>query len=590
MHLLLHLSMHLSMLPDRAIAWANRLSERQLFWLVMGLTALVIFWGLGLRSPWPADEPRFAEIAREMVDSGQWLIPRRGGEFYPDKPPVFMWTIALFYKITGNLRVAFLLPSALCALITAALVFDLGRRFRNAQTGALAVILLLFAPQFLIQAKSAQIDAMIACWVTVGCYGLSRHFFERPNWGLYFTAWGFMGLGIITKGVGFLPLLMLIPIGLLALNKRHDFGPSLSWRCAAGPLVMLLVVAAWIVPMLMHVDQLDTAAAYAYRDNILLKQTAERYTDTWTHLNPWHYFVSNVIPVLWFPLPLIAIARWRELAENLKTRPLLMTWFVWVVLVILFFSASPGKRGVYILPALPVFALVLATAVSDWRSVRWLSIALTAVHLLLAVTLAAVMIMVWLDHPLLMDRLSDYNNDPDNLSLITAFIFSVALTWIASLILFWRSAADARLFVALMISFVLYSSLGYMALEPIRTPRDVLANTEEFLPVDSQLGLIAFKEQFILFSRLDVTHFSYLADPAEQERNAWRWQEEGSNRYLLVPDNLELTCFRADSAPVMGVAHRARWLILGREQRLAGCEAAIQRQQFTTQSPGRWLR
>ena len=71
-------------------------------WLV-GLTLIALFAGIGLRAPWPADEPRFAQVAREMVESGQWLFPTRGGEFYPDKPPVFMWLIALFYQLTGQL-------------------------------------------------------------------------------------------------------------------------------------------------------------------------------------------------------------------------------------------------------------------------------------------------------------------------------------------------------------------------------------------------------------------------------------------------------------------------------------------------------
>jgi 4-amino-4-deoxy-L-arabinose transferase-like glycosyltransferase len=151
--------------------------------LLLAFAAVMIFTGIGLRSPWPADEPRFAEVAREMVASGQWLIPMRGGEFYPDKPPVFMWSIALFYCLTGNLKIAFLLPNALCSLLTLGLVFDLGTRLWNQRTGAIAVFLLMLAPQFLIQAQKAQIDAMVACWITIACYGLIRHFFTGPAGG-----------------------------------------------------------------------------------------------------------------------------------------------------------------------------------------------------------------------------------------------------------------------------------------------------------------------------------------------------------------------------------------------------------------------
>lgn len=69
----------------------------------MVLASLVFLTGVGLRDPWPEDEPRFAQVAREMVQSGQWFFPTHGGEFYSDKPPIFMWTIAGLYWLTDNL-------------------------------------------------------------------------------------------------------------------------------------------------------------------------------------------------------------------------------------------------------------------------------------------------------------------------------------------------------------------------------------------------------------------------------------------------------------------------------------------------------
>jgi len=78
--------------------------------LMLLVAAAVLAAGMGLRDPWPADEPRFALIARDMALSGNWLIPYIGGVPYPDKPPVFFWLIGLAYLLTGSLRVAFLLP------------------------------------------------------------------------------------------------------------------------------------------------------------------------------------------------------------------------------------------------------------------------------------------------------------------------------------------------------------------------------------------------------------------------------------------------------------------------------------------------
>ena len=124
-------------------------------WWILGLAALLFLTGLGLRDPWPADEPRFAQVAREMVQSGQWLFPTRGGEYYSDKPPIFMWTIAGLYWLTDNMRLAFLLPSALCSLFTVWLVHDLARRLWSNTVAIHASLLLLATLQFVLQAKTA---------------------------------------------------------------------------------------------------------------------------------------------------------------------------------------------------------------------------------------------------------------------------------------------------------------------------------------------------------------------------------------------------------------------------------------------------
>ena len=172
------------------------------------VATVIIFAGIGVRDAWPPDEPRFALVAKEMVTSGQWLIPMRGGEIYPDKPPIFMWCIALFYLVTGSLSVAMLLPSAIASLITLALTYRLARALADEKTAIFSMLLLLLSPQFVIQAKFAQIDALVACFIWVGVYGFVRHFCIAKSWRWYYMAWAAMGLGIITKGVGFLPVLI----------------------------------------------------------------------------------------------------------------------------------------------------------------------------------------------------------------------------------------------------------------------------------------------------------------------------------------------------------------------------------------------
>src|SRR3546814_1317162 len=89
--------------------------EAWLFWI---LALLVRGAGLGLRDPWPSDEPRFALVAKHMVESGEWLFPNRGQALYSDNPPLCMWLQAAAYGLVGIWRVAFSSPSLLAALGT----------------------------------------------------------------------------------------------------------------------------------------------------------------------------------------------------------------------------------------------------------------------------------------------------------------------------------------------------------------------------------------------------------------------------------------------------------------------------------------
>lgn len=563
----------------------------RVLWLLLAFAAVLIMVGIGLRSPWPADEPRFAEVAREMVDSGQWLIPMRGGEPYPDKPPVFMWAIAFFYWITGDLEVSFLLPSALCSLLVVYLVFDLSARLWNVRIARNAALLLLLVPQFVVQAKHAQIDAMVACWITVGCYGLIRHFMAGPAWGWYFTGWAFMGLGIITKGVGFLPILMLIPVFWLMWRDRERLACPFTPACLLGPLVMLAVAALWLVPMVLYVDAQGSDLFLQYRDNILFKQTGERYANSWGHIQPWYYFITDVIPSLWFPLPLLLLAGLGSVRRAFKEDGTVFILLVWVVLVIVFFSMSPGKRGVYILPALPMLAVALSAALTGKTLGRWFRPTIGVIQAVLGGALIIVGALAWADLPKLVEKASDYSKDPAALHEAGSLLIVVGLCWLGSLWFLRRQHTLMRLFAALSLTWVLMSTWGYTILEPLRTPRNILANVEQILSDkdDPQIGLIDFKEQFLLFSKLDVTHFSYFSSLQNDERNAWLWMQEGDEHYLLLADSLPLECFRVKDGKPVGVAHRETWVLLTKAQMKPDCEAPSKRKQFTTPNPGRWL-
>ena len=345
----------------------ERRAARRPLLLLMGLALLVVGVGIGLRDPWGVDEERFLGVAMEMLQDGSWLVPHRAGEPYPDKPPLFMWVLALAYHVTGLPRLAFRLPGLLACLGCTLCVHDLGRRLWSRQGGLVAGLLFLATIQSSLVLRGGQTDALLILWTTLGLYGLVRHLTAGPAWGWYAVASVAMGLGVMTKGVGFLPLFLLAPYiygrwrGFRGLAPIAPTDP----RWLLGPLLLLATVAAWLGPLLVRVAGSEDPTLHGYARNLLVTQTVERMVAARQHREPFWYFLVEVIPVVWLPvvvgLPWLVPA-WRRRLTRGDGRLLLLLG--WIALVVAFFSLSRGKRSLYIYPALPALALAAAPTIA----------------------------------------------------------------------------------------------------------------------------------------------------------------------------------------------------------------------------------
>ena len=274
------------------------------FIVLLVLAGLSLLAGLGLRDPSPPDEPRFVLAARDMVETGQWLFPHRGIQFYAEKPPVFMWLQAAAFSLTGHWRIAFLLPSLLAALLTLWLSYDLTARLWGRQAGRYAALGLFVCLQFGLQAKRGQIDMVLVAMTTLSLYGVVRHLLRGPDWRWAWLGFFAAGLGTVTKGVGFLPVLVLLPWAALVWRNRQRprrVAPAAqAWRWCVAVLCFIAGAGVWVVPMLLAVYNSHDPAFQAYASEILFKQTGKRYADAWHHVQPFWYFLQ-VIATLWLP-------------------------------------------------------------------------------------------------------------------------------------------------------------------------------------------------------------------------------------------------------------------------------------------------
>lgn len=535
--------------------------------LLLGLGLIVLASGLGLRDPWAPDEPRFALIARDMLLSGDWLIPRVGDDLYPDKPPLFMWLIAAGTWLSGSLRVGFMLPSVLASFGVLCLVVDLARRLWDRNTAIAAGLVLLSTAQFPLQAHSAQIDATLSFWTTLSLYGLLRHLLLGPAWRWYLIGWTAAGLGVITKGVGILPLMVLLP-WIWARRRGWIASPGGSLRLwLAGPLCMLLAIGVWLVPMLIHTWGSADPDLAAYRDNILMKQTMERYARSWGHIQPPWYFITNVIPFLWLPAVLLLpwlVGRWRA-SLRARSGPMLLL-LAWIALVIFFFSATPGKRGVYLLPAVPAFALAVAPWVHELvarAGVRRLAFAFTGVVTLLCAGLA-------LFPPL--HALSDTGADAGALRWLFA---GWALAGAVGLVAF--RLARAQFGVVWMMAALMtgYGAVVFPLANDLRSGGNIPRAAEALLSADETLGLVRWKEQFLLHARRPLVHFGYRRNPEAAElADALAWLQQQPGRALVMRAQDLSPCVDPDRAVAVGFAHGLDWVLVRADALGGACEIA----------------
>ena len=324
----------------------------------------------------------------------------------------------------------------------------------------------------------------------------------------------------------------------------------------------------------------------AYRDNILFHQTATRYVNAWHHHKPWHYFITQVIPAMWFPLPLLLLVGWRQVAALWRQDVRIRILLSWALLVLLFFSFSSGKRGVYIYPALPVMAIVCAVLWSNMRltSRRWLSLGITALLLILLSAVLAVGVAGWLQ--LLPQKAKFAAYQPLIAELAPWLVLMAALSF-ALLFILRRGPLFWRLAIVVLANWLLVSAVFWPKLDPYRTPQAIMAKVELLLAPEAELGLVEFKEQFLVFAHRPVTQFSYLLPTEEQVKSAWQWQQQNANRYILLSTEATsaASCFDLDKAIDLGFAHREHWLLLSSSAALAHCDAPADFKMYQFQPP-----
>ncbi len=326
-------------------------------WLLLaGFCGFLFFFGLASFGLIGADEPRYGQVAREMLARRDWITPTLGGKPWLEKPPLYYWQAMLAYSIVGVSDWAARLPSAIDATLLVLAVYFSLRRFRNGvhldgalMTGSAAAIVGF--------ARAASTDMPLAAMFGVAM--LAWYAWYESNSKIWLAAFYVcMGLGVLAKGP-VAPFLAAVMVVIFAISKG-DY--RLIWRTLwiPGILCFCAVALPWYVAVQMKNPE--------FLRVFILQHNLERFgSNLYRHKQPfWYYLpVALISLVPWTVFVLAAFvetirAWWSEQREIFKTDSLNVFLIIWLVVPILFFSISQSKLPGYILPAVPAGTLLLA--------------------------------------------------------------------------------------------------------------------------------------------------------------------------------------------------------------------------------------
>lgn len=325
-------------------------------WLMFLLAALTIAWfgSLDHRRLIKPDEGRYAEIAREMAASGDWVTPRLNGIKYFEKPPLQYWATAAAFKAFGEHDWAARIWPATTGFLGILLAwFTAGRLFGPA-TGWLAASALASSFFYLVIGHLNTLDMGLCFFLQIALSGFllaqrgdaSRE--ECRNWML--LGWAGAALAVLSKGL----ISLVLPGATLVLYSAltRDFSAWRKLHMLPGAALFLAIAAPW--HLLASLQNPEFAHFYFVHEHF------ERFlTKVHGRVEPWWYFVPVLFAAAlpWSTLACHAVvAQWKDPGETGRTLRFLA---IWCAFTLLFFSASGSKLPSYILPILPAFALIV---------------------------------------------------------------------------------------------------------------------------------------------------------------------------------------------------------------------------------------
>lgn len=341
--------------------------------VLIAVTAALWFGTLGARKLTAPDEGRYAEIAREMAVSGDWVTPRYNSLKYFEKPPLQYWATALAYRAFGPSEWTARLWTASTGFLGVLLAgYTMGRLVSPA-TGIASSLVLAATPLWLVGSRVSSLDMGVSFFLQLAFSAFLLAFRTgagprtRSTW--MHVAWAAMALAVLSKGLIGIVLPGLVLGAYLVWTRQWFLLREL--RPITGAALFVAIAAPWFV--------IVSARNPEFAPFFFLHEHFDRFVQGNDRLGPWWYFLA-LLPLGFLPwllaLPLAQHAWLHGLGDRprnaLRLRAALL---MWALAILAFFTVSRSKLPGYILPAVPPLAMLagIGLAGAGWRAYREIS-------------------------------------------------------------------------------------------------------------------------------------------------------------------------------------------------------------------------
>jgi 4-amino-4-deoxy-L-arabinose transferase-like glycosyltransferase len=328
-------------------------SFKHLIVLIFFSSILYLIWldSYGLIDP---DEARYAEGAREMIETHNYLIPHLNYEPRINKPPLFYWLIVASFKIFGVNEFSARFPSALAAILVIFLTYFFLKSIKDKKIAFYSSIILLSSLQYLIVARISIIDSCLSLFILLCIYSFWRSYKNNSSPLLFYM---FSGIAFILKG----PVGLILPFFIILFFSifSKSFRPLKIFSNLKGWFIFFAISLPWyfILSYKMGVFNFFHFAYY---------ETWGRFGKGLIHKEPF-YFYLPVVFLGFFPWIIYFLSFLKKYREFLKDE-FIKFCFIWAIAIFIFFSICHTKLATYILPIYTPLAIILGTLFTKYSN------------------------------------------------------------------------------------------------------------------------------------------------------------------------------------------------------------------------------